>query len=102
MRAARCLLSGLLVTPAPTCLARGFPFGGEFFPHFLGDRPPVLHVRGFAPRRRIPIIPPRERADGISVFGSSCRVAVSGDLTSECSTCTCTRKGGRTHRNRED
>jgi hypothetical protein len=93
--------SGLLVAPAPTCVARRFPFGGEFIPHFFGDLPPALYVRGFPPRRRISIIPPRERADGISVFGGSCRVALSGDLTGESSTCTCTGKGGCTHRNRE-
>ena len=91
------------IAPAPACLART---RRERPKPLAGDTEPVgLHYPGWVLwifRIRV-VIQSREGTDRVGVGHVLGRTATrrASYLTSESGTCTCTRKGGRTGRNRE-
>ena len=85
-RATRVLLAPATRKEAGAAIARVArmgPLRAEDIPHFLGDLPPALDVRGSPPGGRLSIILPRKGADRVCMCWGSGRLAIPGDLTSE-------------------
>jgi hypothetical protein len=82
-------------------VARMGPLRGEDIPLFLGDLPPVLHVLGSPPWRRLSIIPPREDTDRVRMCRARRRLPVTRDLAGERRTSTYDRNHDCTERGRE-
>src|SRR4029453_18885291 len=107
LRHARLLAAREEATVAIARVARMEADRGEEIPVRLRPLPPVLHVLGSPPHRRLSIVLPRERADRAGVRSRVRRspyrsqFAVSGDLAGQRGTSAHSRNHGRTSCNRE-